>query len=711
MPGETIHFHIHSAGNKPYDCQLVRIRCADPNPDGPGYSEFEVASPLNGRFDGTERFVRHGSYGLASGVALGKLTAGLEIGLKIMPTLVAKARQCILSFVSDRVTVRLMLDGSQGITLEIGAAGSGFQAIHLNRPILQNKWYSLSARFDPGNARIFLSQVSQTRYPGIPDSGVLHHDWHSPVTDWGTGTLSIAAQAEAEDYYNGKIEAPILSTAGQVLHHWDFAIGIDGIVAFDTAESPRNIHLFNLPTRAVKGYSWSGRHMKWTDAPDEYAAIHFHDTDFDDCCWPASISLIVPKTWKSGLYAVRLRSEGLEDYIPFCVRPLAPEAPVALLLPTFTYQVYANNIKPGRMNMLAERARNWGALVPLPDGYPGVGRSCYDRHSDGTGVSISSLMRPMLDARIKQNTALDAHGAGASRLVCDSYIIDWLEHVGQDYDVITDHDLHSQGARLLKSYTVVITGQHPEYYSTEMLDGLQAYLGGGGRLIYMGGNGFYWRVAHHPTRPAIEVRRAEGGIRVWESEPGEYYHAFNGEYGGLWRRQGRAPNYLVGVGFSAQGDSYIGYPYRFTNAITNSRVAFMVIGMDGKALPGEQFGEGGWMGGGAAGFEVDSADFELGTPRNALVIASGAVDTNHFIAVHEDRLALDYRKSINDLLRSDMTFFETPAGGAVFSVGSMTFVGSLGWNNHKTTLAILMRNVLNRFVDATPFTGFTPGTL
>ena len=42
-------------------------------------------------------------------------------------------------------------------------------------------------------------------------------------------------------------------------------------------------------------------------------------------------------------------------------------------------------------------------------------------------------------------------------------------------------------------------------------------------------------------------------MRNWQTEPGESYHAFTGEYGGLWRRLGRAPNTLVGVGFAAQG--------------------------------------------------------------------------------------------------------------------------------------------------------------
>ena len=45
-----------------------------------------------------------------------------------------------------------------------------------------------------------------------------------------------------------------------------------------------------------------------------------------------------------------------------------------------------------------------------------------------------------------------------------------------------------------------------------------------------------------------EPRRAEDGTRAWMAEPGEYYQAFDGEYGGLWRRNGRPPQQIAGVG-------------------------------------------------------------------------------------------------------------------------------------------------------------------
>jgi len=38
--------------------------------------------------------------------------------------------------------------------------------------------------------------------------------------------------------------------------------------------------------------------------------------------------------------------------------------------------------------------------------------------------------------------------------------------------------------------------------------------------MYLGGNGFYWRIAFHPEKPgAIEMRRAESGTRTWIARP------------------------------------------------------------------------------------------------------------------------------------------------------------------------------------------------
>ena len=93
----------------------------------------------------------------------------------------------------------------------------------------------------------------------------------------------------------------------------------------------------------------------------------------------------------------------------------------------------------------------------------------------------------------------------------------------------------------------------------------------------------------------------------------------------------------------------------------------------------------------------------MGTPVHALVIASGVVNHPEYQPVNEDRLGHTWPGTVGDLIRSDMTFFETPAGGAVLSVGSMCFVGALPIDGYDNLLARMMTNAVRRFIDPTPF--------
>ena len=64
----------------------------------------------------------------------------------------------------------------------------------------------------------------------------------------------------------------------------------------------------------------------------------------------------------------------------------------------------------------------------------------------------------------------------------------------------------------------MLSSSHPEYHSKEMWDAMATYQDRGGRLMYLGANGWYWRIAFHEEADGIiEVRRAEGGIRGWEA--------------------------------------------------------------------------------------------------------------------------------------------------------------------------------------------------
>jgi N,N-dimethylformamidase len=45
-----------------------------------------------------------------------------------------------------------------------------------------------------------------------------------------------------------------------------------------------------------------------------------------------------------------------------------------------------------------------------------------------------------------------------------------------------------------------------------------------------------------------------------------------------------------------------------------------------------------------------------------------------------------------------MVYFKTHTGGQVFAVGSITFCGSLPWNNYDNNVSKLLRNVVHKFV-------------
>jgi N,N-dimethylformamidase len=280
-----------------------------------------------------------------------------------------------------------------------------------------------------------------------------------------------------------------------------------------------------------------------------------------------------------------------------------------------------------------------------------------------------------------------------------------LERSGLSYDVITDDDLHAEGLDLLRPYRVLVTGSHPEYKSLQMLDALDGWMRQGGRLMYLGGNGFYWRIAYHPTRPGtIEVRRSEDGTRAWDAEVGEYYHSFTGEYGGLWRRNNRAPQALAGVGFISQGFDHSSY-YRRTEVSHDPRAAFIFEG-----VPEELLGDFGILQGGAAGLEIDCVDPMLGTPPHALVVARSENHSNTYELVNEEvRVAHGLTDGlINQQIHADMVFFETQSGGAVFSTGSIAYAGSFGHRNFDNPIARLTWNVLRRFADPTAFRFIPP---
>ena len=87
----------------------------------------------------------------------------------------------------------------------------------------------------------------------------------------------------------------------------------------------------------------------------------------------------------------------------------------------------------------------------------------------------------------------------------------------------------------------------------------------------------------------------------------------------------------------------------------------------------------------------------FGSPPHTLCVAAATGFQRHYHAVEERHYAA--RFSIEDsTVRSDMVYLEYPCGGAVFSVGSIAWIGSLYFNGYDNTVSRVTRNVLTRFM-------------
>ena len=735
-PEETIRFHVSNAtGAKLSRASIVRVLSADANPAGPGIRTLAVDASVRAIAPCLPQQVTPGSYALADlGAALEGLRS-LTVVATICPTRSAgRARPIVTAFAEMVGGFGLGIARDGSACALIGGQDASLAEIATGVALPEHAWARVWLTWNAATAMISVGQQPLLR--GVAcEEATLVSSRHAGPTLAASGELLIGASAADRRAvtFNGRIERPMVfdrvleaseiarAAQGEVLPGlvacWDFAKEIGGNRIIDIG--PQQLHgsLHNMPTRAVTGSTWSGREMCWRHAPEEYAAIHFHDDDIVDCRWPATHEWTLPANLNSGSYALLLEAGEARENIPFFVVPPVgkPRAKIAVLMSTFTHVIYQNNARLEWLTDPAWRAawqaqtQAWKGYPHYPGDHPEYGWSTYNYHGDGTGICFASWSRPMLNVRIGYITYPheDLRASGLRHYPADHHLLSWLEAKGYEFDVLTDWELHHDGQRALQDYAVVLTGTHPEYHTRETLDALEAYRDGGGRFCYLGGNGFYWKIALAKAQPGLlEIRRAEGGIRAWAAEAGEYYNQLDGEYGGLWRRNGRPPQELVGVGFTAQG-AFAGSYYRLTPGVRQDpRVAWMFAGIDQELI-----GDFGLSAHGAAGFELDRTDKRLGTPAHAVVVARSE---NHppetpWVLVPEEYLthiSTTAGRPPAELIRADMTFFETANGqGAVFSTGSITFCGSLPSNGFDNNVSRLLANVLARFLDPRPFAG------
>lgn len=739
-PGDEITAHVSVENATSAHVEVVRLIHGDEHPEGPGFIEELIPSSIAGEHAVRKQFVDIGNAVVVDDPT-GKLalTDSFTMYAFVFPTTPDKGRQVILGRYSltENTGYALGIDGHSRLAFWT-ADGKDSDEVASQIPLVHHTWYFVAVSYDAGSGKVILHQQAVVNPYNGRLGRVAPFDHNCTVEQklrvrpgvasspflWAAATNSAPLRGTFKDFvYNGKIdrcgivsgalsldamkaiEAAAGATSG-VIAAWDTTEGYgpDGISDTVVDVGPNALHGRGLhrPVRAMTGYNWSGKHDDWRVAPGEYGGIHFHEDAVSDCEWEPTVTWRVPEGTRSGAYAFRVTIGEVEDHIPFFIRPLKATAPILFLMPTNSYLAYANEMIVHHVPVGQAILAHAPVLMEAEADYyqdPKYGRSTYDHFVDGAGVCFTSWKRPILNIRPKWRSSAIGTTWQFPR---DLSLIAWLEAKGFAYDVATDHDLTEQGRALLDQYQVVLTGSHPEYWHEQGLNDMESYLADGGRLMYLGGNGFYWVISYRDGEPHLmEVRKGEAGMRAWQAEPGEYYHQTSAERGGIWRNRARPPQKLTGVGFTTQGFDEC-HPYRRMPDSYHKSVAWVFDGVEG-----EVFGDFGLALGGAAGLETERYDLQLGTPPHTKLLASSTSYSDNYAGVVEDIL-FNHPGTLgtqNDTVRADMTYFTTANNGAVFATGSIAWISALPCFGYENNVSQVMANVLEAFSKPGPLPG------
>jgi hypothetical protein len=347
------------------------------------------------------------------------------------------------------------------------------------------------------------------------------------------------------------------------------------------------------------------------------------DAAANGCRWPVTVSVPIDSAWRSGYYEVRFRAADADPSCAsseafFVVRSAHPgrHASIVLALSTTTWCAY----------------NDWGG----PNLYMGGTRVSFDRP-----LPKGFLTRPAApNDRLANVTApgdrevtgwidyLVAHGVGVWSGAAGWYnwerrFVAWAEAKGLRIDYLTSLDLHTR-ADVLDPYRLYLSVGHDEYWSWEMRDTVEGFIGRGGNAAFFSGNTAFW-----------QVRITDGAMTCWKDRAPRLDPVVGTSdqrrLSGLWSHPciGRPENELTGVSFCHGGYARIG------GGAPNGSGGYTVQRPEHWAFAGTGLRYGDVLGAGpvVVGYEADGCALRLldgrpvpthedGTPASFVVLAT-----------------------------------------------------------------------------------------
>jgi hypothetical protein len=361
---------------------------------------------------------------------------------------------------------------------------------------------------------------------------------------------------------------------------------------------------------------------------------------------------------RSGLYYFRAATaSGRQFAFPWVVAPDRPRSPLAVLASNLTWNAYnnfggrsnyihADGLPPTpTVNSRAELKRycDAGFFTWNAESYPPLS---FDRPEPFNHIDFAEKITDPIEGRQA------CHLAPA-----EWRLLGWFEREGFTYDYYAETQL-ADGTLDLAAYRVLVLAVHPEYWTRAMYQQLKRWVfEQGGRLLYLGGNGLNCEVELQPDSSMICLNGQITGLTL----------AGMGGHESRFAMRHESEAHLLGVVFTPTG-AMTGAPYR---VLDGTHWVFAGTGLK----TGDTFGERCLhqrCPGGASGHETDKVS--PSSPANVVRLAKGLNPDDG---------------------GADLVIFDTPCGGAVFSVGSINYVASLPVDPHVSRITA---NVLHRFL-------------
>jgi hypothetical protein len=212
------------------------------------------------------------------------------------------------------------------------------------------------------------------------------------------------------------------------------------------------------------------------------------------CNWSTSYSLVVPTSWVSGEYLVKLRNAaGYVNYISFTVRDDASHTPLLFQSSVNTWEAY----------------NDWGGTSLYSIGSNRAREVSFDRPYSNDGTRLVSW---------------------------EIQMVRYLERNGFDVSYTTDVDTDANPPLLLQHRALLVVG-HDEYWTWDMRDAVEHARNEGVDVGFFGGNDSYWQIRYDSSASGVPRRIIVGYKEDYTADP--WYTSSSPlkrrETTGLWR--------------------------------------------------------------------------------------------------------------------------------------------------------------------------------